>query len=111
MRITICLAFLLISSVHAGEPEAPAKKPIRVLFIGNSQIKCVCDLPEIIGHLSKSAPAGVAKIETDEVIIGGKGIDTFWNDARTQKKIEAGGWDWIVTHEIVYSYGGNTARV
>jgi hypothetical protein len=89
--------------------QAPGR-PLRVLFIGNSQINCVCDIPEIVEDLSHSAPAQAPRIETDEVVVGGATIESLWNNALVQKKLQAGVWDWIVCHEIVYSYGGNTAR-
>jgi len=96
----------------AVKPAAPAKDPkrLRVLFLGNSQINCVCDIPEIVEDLSHSAPTGVPRIEADEVAIGGATLALLWNDGLARKKIAAGGWDWVVCHEIVYSYGGNTAK-
>jgi len=93
-----------------GDRQPIGAKPIRVLFIGNSQINCVCDVPEIVEDLSHSASPEAPRIVSDEVVVGGANIERLWNDALAQKKIEAGGWDWIVCHEIVYSYGGNTAR-
>jgi hypothetical protein len=92
----------------AGPDHGP--KPIRVLFIGNSQINCVCDIPEIVEDLSHSAPLKTPRIETNEVVVGGANIESLWNNAMVKKTIGVGGWDWIVCHEIVYSYGGNTAR-
>ena len=85
-------------------------KRIRVLFIGNSQINCVCDLPEIVEDLSHSASGQTPRMETDEVVVGGANIQSLWDHPHVKKRIDAGGWDWIVCHEIVYSYGGNTAR-
>ncbi len=85
-------------------------KPLRVLFIGNSQINCVCDIPEIVEDLSHSPSAQTAPIETDEIVVGGANIESLWHNALVQKKVGQGGWDWIVCHEIVYSFGGNTAR-
>jgi hypothetical protein len=86
-------------------------KPLRVLFIGNSQVNCVCDIPEIIEDLSRSDKnPKVPLILADEVLVGGVGLEGYWKNGLGQKRIAAGGWDWVVLNEIVYSYGGNTAK-
>jgi len=86
-------------------------KPLRVLFIGNSQVNCVCDIPEILEDLSRSEKdPQVPVLVTEEVLVGGVGLEGYWKNGLGQKRLAAGGWDWVVLNEIVYSYGGNTAR-
>jgi hypothetical protein len=97
----------------ASEVGLPAGhgKPLRVLFIGNSQVNCVCDIPDIIEDLSRSAKDRKAPlILSEEVVVGGVGLEGYWKNGLAQQRIAAGGWDWIVINEIVYSYGGNTAK-
>ncbi len=102
---------LTLSNFTATAAAAPEKapKPLRVLFIGNSQISSICDLPEIVEDLSRSAAPSIPRIESDEVVIGGATLAALWKNGMAAKKIEAGGWSWVVCHEIVYSYGGNSA--
>ena len=111
-RGAIPLVLLGLIAGPGASAAAPGRgpKPIRALFIGHSQINCVCDIPEIVKDLSHSASSRTPRVETDEVVVGGANIETLWNNAMVQKKIARGGWDWIVCHEIVYSYGGNGAR-
>lgn len=98
----------VVSSV--GMPQGRGK-PLRVLFIGNSQINCVRDIPEIVEELSRSAQAkGGPLILAEEVAVGGVGLEGYWNDGLGTKRIAGGGWDWIVLNEIVYSYGATTAK-
>jgi len=86
-----------------------ARAPLRVLFLGNSQVRWACDVPEIVARLSRSAPDGVARIETDAVTVGGASLEALWRDGRPAAKLAAGGWDWVVCNELIYSYGGNSA--
>jgi hypothetical protein len=81
---------------------------MRVLFLGNSQIVCNCNLPKIVHALFKSTSE--AKLDSEEVVIGGASIQKIWDDGRARQKLETQTYDWVLCHEIVYSYGGNTAR-
>jgi len=82
---------------------------MRALLLGNSQIVCNCNLPEIVRALAASAPQ--AALELDQVVIGGATIEKLWNDGRAAAAIKASKWDWVLCHEIVYSYGGNGVRL
>lgn len=96
-----------------SEPAVPPVrgKPLRVLFIGNSQINCVRDIPDIVEELSRSAKdQTLPLVLAEEVSVGGVGLEGYWKDGLAQKRIAAGRWDWIVVNEIVYSYGSSTAR-
>jgi hypothetical protein len=83
---------------------------VRALLLGNSQIVSYGSLPAIIARLSASAPPA-ARVAVEHVAIGGASIETLWNDGRPLAAIRAGGWDRVLFHEIVYSYGGNGDRL
>ena len=83
---------------------APSKgkpAPLRVLFVGNSQVNCVSDISEIVEDLSHSAPTAVPRIQADEVVIGGVGLEGLWKDGLARKKIEIGKYDWVVLQEMI----------
>jgi hypothetical protein len=42
--------------------------------------------------------------------VGGASLETLWNHEMARKKLEAGGWDWVVCNELIYSYGATTAK-
>src|SRR5262249_34457529 len=100
---------ILARASDVGMPPGRAK-PLRVLFVGNSQVNCVCDIPDILEDLSRSSGKAAPLLLIEEVEVGGVGLEGYWKDGVAQKRIAAGGWDWVVTNEIVYSYGGNTAK-
>ena len=77
------------------------KKPIRVLFIGNSQVSCVADIPEIVEDLSHSSPADAPRVQADAVVIGGVPLEKLWDDGRARTKIRTGNWDWVVVQEMI----------
>jgi hypothetical protein len=82
---------------------------MRVLFLGNSQIVSVGNLPQLVRNLAASARAEVPRIESGEVAIGGANIKKVWEEERTRAELAQGKYDWVLCHEIVYSYGGNGA--
>src|SRR5262249_35562099 len=57
-----------------GMPTGRAK-PLRVLFVGNSQVNCVCDIPDILEDLSRSPGHAGRVIVTEEVVVGGVGLE------------------------------------
>lgn len=88
------------------------KKVIRVLFIGNSQINCIFDIPDMVEAISRSTNnKELPLIVTDEVVVGGTGLEGYWKNGLGQKRIADGGWDYVVINDIVYSFGmTNTAK-
>lgn len=103
------------ATADGGKPLAPVKstlgiparrKVLRVLFIGNSQVNCVRDIPDMVEAISRAADNQEAPIiVSDEVVVGGVGLEGYWKDGLAQKRIAAGGWDYVVLNEIVYSFG------
>jgi hypothetical protein len=91
-----CLCVTIIGSLSA-------QSPLKVLFIGNSQMQCY-DLPRMIGLMSESAPAGVTRIEAGRALLGGKGLKGFWEvgegPGSPRAMIAAGKWDYVVVQEI-----------
>lgn len=84
---------------------------MRVLYLGNSQMVCNCNLPQIVQKLSDSSADPNAKIEANQVVIGGSTMERLWNDGRPLAAVQAAMYDWVLCHEIVYSYGGNGERL
>ena len=100
----------IIKPVKSDVGVPAGRKTLRVLFIGNSQFRCVSDIPEILEEMTRaSSDKSVPVILADEIVVGGVGSKGFWDDGLARKRIAAGGWDWVVVHEIVYSYGGAAA--
>lgn len=87
----------------AASPAAGGKAPIRVLFIGNSQMM-VCELPRMIKALAESAPADFPRIEIGQSLGGGMTLKRHWDmgDKRGTPRgmIAQGKWDYVVIQEI-----------
>ncbi len=80
----------------------PAQPPLKVLFIGNSQMQCY-DLPQMIKVMSESAPAGSPRIAVGRALMGGKGLKGFWEaegPSSPRAMIGADKWDCAVIQEI-----------
>jgi hypothetical protein len=100
LRALLCALVLLPlgrTAAPAGEPA-----PLRVLFVGNSQLY-TCDVPRMVQELADSAPAGRTRIAIGRAILGGRGLQGYWEagDATNlpRGKIAAGGWDCVVLQE------------
>jgi hypothetical protein len=103
------------TGANAGRPILPIKsslgipagrRVLRVLFVGNSQVNCVRDIPDMIEQISRSNSDKKAPIiVSDEVIVGGTGLEGYWNEGLGRKRIAGGGWDYVVLNDIAYSFG------
>lgn len=104
----LCCVLLITAvalSLDSGQGIQTDRKPLRVLFIGNSQVKCVCDIPHMIEEISRTcADTNVPLIVTEQVVVGGVGVEGLWQHGAAQQRIAAGGWDFVVFNDIVYSY-------
>lgn len=80
-----------------------ARPPLKVLFIGNSQMQCY-SLPEMIKIMADSAPADHPRVEIGRALIGGKGLKGFWEAGEEKGTpralIAAHKWDYVVIQEI-----------
>ncbi|HYE06721.1 MAG TPA: hypothetical protein VEL07_14485 [Planctomycetota bacterium] len=83
---------------------------MRALLLGNSQIICNESIPALLRRLAASL-APPAELEVEAVAIGGATIETLWNDGRPLAAVRRGGWDRVLFHEIVASYGGTGERL
>lgn len=95
---------LLVTCLFAMlEGSLLAQPPLKVLFIGNSQMQCY-DLPQMIKVLSESAPADRVRMEIGRGLLGGKGLKGYWEagDGRKSPRamIAADKWDYVVIQEI-----------
>ena len=103
------------TDVNAGKPIPPVnstlgipagRRVLRVLFIGNSQINGVRDIPDMIEEISRTNPDKKAPIVvSDEVLVPGTGLEGYWKEGLGQKRIAGGGWDYVVFNDIVASFG------
>jgi hypothetical protein len=89
-----------------GAPVAAQEKeprPIRVLFVGNSQIY-YNDLPRLVEALSESAPADAPRIRADRAVAGGASLESHWNKGdgkgTARAKIAEEKWDYVILQEI-----------
>ncbi len=98
----------------AQEKEAAPLKPIRVLFVGNSQVY-YNQLPKIVEALAESAPKERPRIvadsrPSDRSVAGGASLESHWkrgtdkNTARS--KIAEEQWDYVILQDFT-SYTSN----
>lgn len=90
-------------TIAAGDKDV---NPIRVLFVGNSQI-FYNDLPKILDELSASAPKDRPRIKAERLVFGGASLESHWNKGdgndTARGKIAAEKWDYVVIQEIYYA--------
>lgn len=81
------------------------RRPIRALFVGNSQIGAY-GLDEVVSRLSESAPAGCPRIESSRFLRGGANLGTLWRDGADDGRLLAdelvpGRYDVVVLTESI----------
>lgn len=88
--------------VAADEKEAASPKPVRVLFVGNSQIY-FNDLPKMVEALAESAPKDRPRITTARAVFGGAKLETHWKRGTdkdsAQAKIAGEKWDYVILQD------------
>lgn len=77
---------------------APARKPLRVLFIGNSYTFFNGGMGTLVQALASSVKGG-RKFEFVEVTRGGQTLEGHWLDGKALAMIRKGGWDYVVLQE------------
>jgi hypothetical protein len=75
-----------------------AKKPLRVLFIGNSYTFFNGGMGSLVQSLALSVKGG-PRMEFVEVTKGGQTLEGHWKDAKALAEIRKGGWDYVVLQE------------
>jgi len=88
-----------------GQTDGKPTPPIRVLFVGNSQVY-FNDLPRIVEALAESAPKDRPRIRTDRVVMGGASLESHWkrgtDKGTARAKIAAEKWDYVILQD--YSF-------
>jgi hypothetical protein len=79
-------------------PTATAKKPLRVLFIGNSYTFFNGGMGTLVQSLA-SAVKGGRRLEFVEVTKGGQTLEGHWAEGKALAEIRKGGWDFVVLQE------------
>jgi hypothetical protein len=87
-----------------GSPSPPGSNS--VLFVGNS-LTAVNDLPSIVEALAR---AGGHPLIVDSVTYGGVSIEDHWNMG-TPKRIESGGWKYVVLQQGPSSLADSRANL
>lgn len=101
MRSLKFIALLVVSlalvgvQIRAAEPkDSAAGAPIKVLFIGNS-LTFYNKLPDMTKYLAAHA-AKPLEMEVDSHTVGGAKMEKHWKDGEALKKIQKGGWTYVV---------------
>src|SRR4249920_1677437 len=98
MRLRDTLRFLavalLLACAFAVAAQAPAQKPLRILFIGNS-LTYTGDVP---GRVAMLARAMGRSAEVDSVTGPGYGLEDHWREGKAQEAIRKG-WDVVVLQQ------------
>jgi hypothetical protein len=82
-----------------------ADPPLKVLFVGNSQM-FYYDLPTMIELMSESAPASNPRIEPGKALVGGATLKRHWENTTkgsAREQLSAGKWDYVVIQELYNS--------
>src|SRR5689334_12604812 len=82
----------------ASGTTSAAKKPLRVLFIGNSYTFFNGGLGAIVQSMAAAIP-GTRRFEFVEVTKGGQTLEGHWRDGKALAEIRKGKWDYVVLQE------------
>jgi hypothetical protein len=77
---------------------AASKKPLRVLFIGNSYTFFNGGMGTLVQSLAAAVKGG-RPLEYVEVTKGGQTLEGHWADGKALAQIRKGGWDFVVLQE------------
>ena len=89
------LILICTTGCTSAAGTATAKKPLKVLFIGNSYTGRAC-LPEVISQMAK---AKGKHIEYTAHTPGGRTLNKHWDEGKAQKFIAQGNWDIVVLQD------------
>jgi len=93
------MRFILACILAAIAPASTVdeKRPVRVLFVGNSYTH-MNDLPRLTARLAASARPPRA-VETELVAEGGATLERHWKAGRALEAIRNGKWNYVVLQE------------
>jgi hypothetical protein len=87
-----------VSKISVPSLSPTNRKPLRVLFIGNSYTYFNGGMGTLVQSLA-SAVKGGRGLEFVEVTKGGQTLEGHWNDGKALAQIRKGGWDYVVLQE------------
>jgi hypothetical protein len=87
-----------VSKISVPSLAPTSRKPLRVLFIGNSYTYFNGGLGTLVQSLASAVKGGRA-FEFVEVTKGGQTLEGHWNDGKALAQIRKGGWDYVVLQE------------
>jgi len=87
-----------ISTIKVPALTSATRKPLRVLFIGNSYTFFNGGMGTLVQSLA-SAVKGGRGLEFVEVTKGGQTLEGHWNEGKALAQIRKGGWDFVVLQE------------
>jgi hypothetical protein len=91
-------ARVTVPGLPAVVTGAPAKRPLRVLFIGNSYTFFNGGLGTLVQSMASAVKDG-RRLEYVEVTKGGQTLEGHWADGKALAEIRKGGWDFVVLQE------------
>src|SRR3954453_4937425 len=84
-----------VSRITVPALNTAAKKPLRVLFIGNSYTFFNGGMGTLVQSLAAAVKGG-RPLEFVEVTKGGQTLEGHWADGKALGQIRKGGWDFVV---------------
>lgn len=100
--IAAVLALASLLPAGAALDKGPPK-PVRVLFVGNSQVY-YNDLPRMVELLAASATADRPRVAPERAVAGGASLESHWNKGTgmgtARGRIVEGNWDFVVLQDI-----------
>ncbi|HEX7846539.1 MAG TPA: hypothetical protein VF476_12125 [Chitinophagaceae bacterium] len=89
------LFFLLPLLSFHDNSEVPAKKKIKILYVGNS-LTYSNDLPAIVKEMGQKD--GVT-INYESILFANYALEDHWNDGKVKEEIEKGNYDFVVMQQ------------
>lgn len=93
--LTILLTAGVISASQTDASRAPSRRPLRVLFIGNSYTY-FNNLPRVLEQLALSAGT---PMETRMVVEGGATLQDHWEKGDALKAVRESPWDYVILQD------------
>jgi hypothetical protein len=87
-----------VSRINVPALAPTTRKPLRVLFIGNSYTYFNGGMGTLVQSLAAAVKGG-RPLEYVEVTKGGQTLEGHWNDGKALAQIRKGGWDFVVLQE------------
>jgi hypothetical protein len=97
LLLTICLLVLPSASGLQPAGQKESRRPLRILFIGNSYTY-FNNLPQLLSQLAASA-SPAKTIETQMIVRGGATLKMHWEEGSALKALQQGKWDYVVLQE------------